>query len=75
LQLKCLPNILAGRKVVTELIQEQATVENIVSELSRLVTDQELRSNLETVFIEQYDQLNQESSRLAADAITKWAHL
>jgi lipid-A-disaccharide synthase len=70
-----LPNILAGRKVVTELIQEQATVENIVSELSRLVTDQELRSNLETVFIEQYDQLNQESSRLAADAITKWAHL
>ena len=41
-----LVNLLSGRKVVEELLQKEATAENIFSELKRLLTDQSCRSEM-----------------------------
>lgn len=36
-----LPNIIAGKKIVTELIQHTATAENLALEINRLLTDED----------------------------------
>lgn len=48
-----LPNIIAGKKIVTELIQHEASAENLATEIKRLLTDkdyaQTLRKELQLV--------------------------
>ncbi|MFQ5464898.1 MAG: lipid-A-disaccharide synthase [Thermodesulfobacteriota bacterium] len=45
-----LPNIVAGRAVVPELIQNQATAENIARELCLMLRDDSVRASMEEAF-------------------------
>lgn len=67
-----LPNILANKTLVTELIQENATAEKIALNLGRLIIDKKLRSEQISVFELQYHELKQNASELSADAIDDW---
>lgn len=70
-----LPNVLAQKDLVPELIQDQATPEKIALALGKLIADQAQRSKQLNAFAEQLTQLNQDSSSLAANAVVKWAGL
>jgi len=63
-----LPNLLANKKLVRELIQDDCTVEKLTTELSRLIENQSLES-----ITEQYNQLHRNlrlgGSRKAAKAV------
>lgn len=67
-----LPNILAGQSLVTELIQESATPDNIAVSLGKLIADESLRNKQIEAFNKQYEQLKQNASERAADAIDEW---
>ena len=67
-----LPNILAQKDLVKELIQEEATAEKVALNMSKLIVDQVLRSNQISEFELQYKTLKQNASELAADAIEDW---
>ncbi|MDX1351895.1 MAG: lipid-A-disaccharide synthase [Thiomicrorhabdus sp.] len=67
-----LPNILANKSLVTELIQDNATPEKIADNLQYLIEDQSLRNKQLAAFELQYQQLKQNASELAADAIQEW---
>ena len=64
-----LPNILAGRFVVPELIQEHATPANLAQALGNLLADAPVRQQLETLFGHMHDTLRQDSPQRVADAI------
>jgi lipid-A-disaccharide synthase len=64
-----LPNILAGRFVVPELLQEDATPENLAQALLNLVADKAAVSELESIFTGMHVALRQDSSHKAAQAI------
>lgn len=66
-----LPNILAGRFVVPEFLQEDATPDNLAQALGNLVEDQETCRRIEGVFTLLHEQLRQNSSVRAADAIVQ----
>jgi len=70
-----LPNILAQDTVVTELIQEDATVDKIVLNLGKLIMDEKAVQKQLAVFKAQAKILKQDASRLAANAVIKWANL
>jgi len=64
-----LPNILAGRFVVPELIQEHATPANLAQALGNLVADAPVRQQLESLFEGLHRDLRQDSARRVADAV------
>ncbi len=64
-----LPNILAGRFVVPEFLQEDASPDNLAQALGNLVEDQETCRRIAGIFTLQHEQLRQNSSERAADAI------
>ncbi len=64
-----LPNILAGRFVVPEFLQDEATPENLAQALGNLVADPALAARLEQVFSELHRQLRQNTAERAAAAI------
>ncbi len=64
-----LPNILAGRFVVPEFIQEDATAENLAQALGNLVADPVLPARLERLYTELHQQLRQNTAEKAAAAI------
>jgi len=64
-----LPNILAGRFVVPEFLQDDATPENLAQALGNLVVDDEVRMRLTEVFTDMHRQLRQNTSEKAAAAI------
>lgn len=64
-----LPNILAGRFVVPEFIQDDATSENLAQALGNLVVDGVVKGRLATVFREMHLELRQGTSERAASAI------
>jgi len=64
-----LPNILAGEEVVKELIQDQATVANLVQETLRLLQDEGAADAVSERFRNIHQQLKQNASAKAADAI------
>ena len=66
-----LPNNLAGETLVPELMQEDATVKNIVAELTTLLEESE-NSYREQRFTEIHKQLQQNASDTAADTILKF---
>jgi len=64
-----LPNILCGRFVVPELMQEDATPENLSQALLNLVNDQDAVRQLEQTFTELHRTLRQNTAQKAAAAI------
>ncbi len=61
-----LPNIVAGKKIVAELIQDQATPENIADELSTLLTNKDKRAAMQEEFKEIKDKLGDGSAATRA---------
>jgi lipid-A-disaccharide synthase len=64
-----LPNILAGEFVVPELLQEDATAENLAQALCNQLEDKEVRRRLENKFLAVHRSLKQDTARLAVEAI------
>ncbi len=64
-----LPNILCGRFVVPELIQEDATPENLAQALLNLVSDKDAVAQLEETFHTLHQTLRQNTAQKAAAAI------
>jgi len=64
-----LPNILAGRFLVPEFLQEQATPENLAQALGNLVADPVLPGRLRLAFTEMPLALRQDTAAKAAAAI------
>lgn len=64
-----LPNILSGRFVVPEFLQDDATPENLSQALGNLVGDQPVRTRLHDVFSALHLRLRQNTAEQAAQAI------
>jgi len=64
-----LPNILAGKFIVPELLQEDATPENLAQALLNLVADKQAVAELEALFAEMHATLRQDTAHKAAQAI------
>jgi len=64
-----LPNILCGHFVVPELMQEDATPENLSQALLNLLNDQDAVAQLEQTFTELHQTLRQNTAEKAAAAI------
>lgn len=64
-----LPNILAGRFVVPELLQDDATPENLAQALLNQIGDKVVRSRQERVFHDIHLQLRQDTRQRAVEAL------
>jgi lipid-A-disaccharide synthase len=64
-----LPNILAGRFVVPEIFQDDATPEVLAQALINQITDKEVRLRQESVFQEIHRSLRQNTAERAVEAI------
>ena len=64
-----LPNILAGKFVVPELLQEDATPENLAQALLNLIADKQAVAELEEIFAGMHAMLKQDNAQKAAQAI------
>lgn len=64
-----LPNVLSGRFVVPELLQENATPENLAQALLNLYDDTVIRPRIETVFAGIGDSLKLDTAGLGAEAV------
>ncbi len=64
-----LPNILAGRFVVPEFLQDEATPANLAQALSNIVADRELCRRMRAVFAHMHRELRQNTAERAAGAI------
>lgn len=64
-----LPNILAGKFVVPELLQHDATPENLAQALLNLVANKETVKELEEHFTNMHKVLKQDAANKAADAV------
>lgn len=64
-----LPNILSGRFVVPEFLQDDATPDNLSQALGNLVGDQLIRARLHHLFSAMHLQLRQNTAEQAAQAI------
>lgn len=64
-----LPNVLAGREVVPEILQDKATPENLAEALVKLYEDKENAEAVAEVFTEIHHQLRQNTAEKAASAV------
>ncbi|MDP1733642.1 MAG: lipid-A-disaccharide synthase [Sulfuritalea sp.] len=64
-----LPNILAGRYVVPEFLQDDATPENLAQALGNLLVDRQARAGISRVFDGIHRLLRQDTAQKAADAV------
>lgn len=64
-----LPNVLAGRFVVPEILQDQATPENLAEALIKLYEDKENAAAVEEAFTDIHWQLRQNTAEKAANAV------
>lgn len=64
-----LPNVLAGRFVVPEFIQHDATADNLAQALANLVVDKQVCERLTDLFQEMHRTLRQDTADKAAQAI------
>ena len=64
-----LPNVLAGRFVVPELLQDDATPGNLAQAALNVFDDTVIRRRIETVFARMGDALALDTGELAADAV------
>jgi len=70
-----LPNILAGKFVVPELLQEDATPENLAQALLNLVSDKQAVAELEEIFADMHAMLRQDAAHKAAQAVLPYLGL
>ncbi len=70
-----LPNLLAGKQLVPELLQYEATPEAMGSAVLELLDSPERQHDLATSFAELHDQLRRSASKRAADATLRVAGL
>jgi lipid-A-disaccharide synthase len=66
-----LPNIISGRFIVPEFLQEEATPENLSLALNNYLIDKKLSTDLSNVFEEYHLTLQCNGAERAAEAITK----
>jgi lipid-A-disaccharide synthase len=64
-----LPNILAGRFVVPEFLQDEATPENLAQALGNLLVDRQARAAITRVFDSIHRLLRQNTAQKAADVV------
>jgi len=64
-----LPNVLAGRAIVPEILQDQATPENLAEALIGLYEDKENAAAIADAFTEIHLQLRQNTAEKAANAV------
>lgn len=64
-----LPNVLAGKFVVPEILQDDATPENLAQALLNLVNDKNAVAELEMLFGDMHSRLKQDTAHKAAQAI------
>lgn len=64
-----LPNILSGRFVVPEFLQDDATPENLAQALGNLVEDRKTCQRIAGVFMRLHERLRQNTAERAADAV------
>jgi lipid-A-disaccharide synthase len=64
-----LPNVLAGKFVVPEILQDDATPENLSQALLNLVSDKSAVAELDILFAHLHTQLKQDAAYKAAQAI------
>ncbi len=67
-----LPNILAGRFVVPELLQDDATPENLAQALLNLVSNKQRVAELEQLFTGMHETLKQDTASKAAQAVLQY---
>ncbi len=67
-----LPNLIAGRKIVPELAQAEASIAKITASLAPLLDEVEARENQLTAFAEVRAALGRHSARHAANLIVEW---
>jgi len=67
-----LPNILCGRFVVPELMQDDATPENLAKALLNQVNDKQAVAELEQIFLDLHRSLRQNTAQKAAEAILSY---
>lgn len=64
-----MPNVLAGRFIVPELMQDQATPENLAQALKTWLEDKAARESLQDAFQRMHVELRQNTAQRASDAI------
>jgi lipid-A-disaccharide synthase len=64
-----LPNILAGRFVVPEFLQDDATADNVAQALGNLIVDNRVRDSMERIFTDLHLRLRQNTAEKAASAL------
>jgi len=64
-----LPNLLAGREVVPEILQEQATAENLAKAVTERIGDNDLVHQLKETFLFIHKQLKRDADEQAANAV------
>ena len=67
-----LPNILAGRFVVPELLQDDATPENLAQALMNLVSNKQAVADLKATFAAMHVALKQDTATKAARAVLRY---
>ena len=68
-QLYALPNILAGKALVPELIQHEATADRLAGEINHWLDEKNSGAALREQFLELHDRLRCDASERAAEAI------
>ncbi|MFA5494568.1 MAG: lipid-A-disaccharide synthase [Porticoccaceae bacterium] len=66
-----LPNLIAGKTLVPELVQDAATVDRLGAEVLRHLRDEALRSDLAATFTALHGELRRDASRTAAAALAQ----
>ncbi|MDO8892983.1 MAG: lipid-A-disaccharide synthase [Sulfurimicrobium sp.] len=67
-----LPNILAGRFVVPELLQEDATPDNLAQALLNLLHDTQVQNGLDDEFHQMHESLRQNTAERACEAVLRY---
>lgn len=67
-----LPNIIANRGIVPELLQDQATPSNLVNALLPLLTDENTRQAQLTVFDDIHHQLKRNAAQSSVEQLVEW---
>ncbi len=66
-----LPNILAGKSVVPELLQDKATPQALAEALLSMVSDKQRVAEIQREFEEIHHQLKQDAGEKAAQAVLR----
>ena len=68
-----LPNLLAGREIIKELLQEECTPEALAEQLLPLLTDAEKAQHLKEIFLQLHSAIRCRADEQAANAVLELA--